>query len=69
MKYVHDLPRKVREIPTEWIPMSDGSRLAARILLPEDAHSNPVPANLDAFEADTRVLTKTWTARVPRKWV
>ena len=27
--------------------MSDGCRLAARILLPEDAHSNPVPAILE----------------------
>ena len=47
MKYVHDLPRKVREIPTAWIPMPDGCRLAARILLPEDAESNPVPAILE----------------------
>jgi uncharacterized protein len=40
-------PRKVREIEHVWIPMSDGTRLAARIWLPEDAEQNPVPAILE----------------------
>lgn len=30
-----------------WIPMPDGSRLAARIILPIDAAANPVPAVLE----------------------
>ena len=30
-----------------WIPMSDGTRLAARIWLPEDAEDDPVPAILE----------------------
>jgi len=34
-------------IPHEWIPMSDGCRLAARIWLPEDAERQPVPAVLE----------------------
>jgi uncharacterized protein len=42
-----DFPRKVREIEHVWIPMSDGTRLAARIWLPEDAEQNPVPVILE----------------------
>lgn len=30
-----------------WIPLRDGTRLAARIFLPEDARSHPVPAVLE----------------------
>ena len=44
-----DLPRRVREIPNVWIPLSDGCRLAARIWLPEDADASPVPALLEAI--------------------
>jgi putative CocE/NonD family hydrolase len=42
-----DFPRRVREIEHTWIPLSDGCRLAARIWLPEDAESDPVPAVLE----------------------
>jgi predicted acyl esterase len=44
MRVVENFPRKVREIVTTFIPMSDGVKLAARIWLPEDAEKNPVPA-------------------------
>ncbi|MCF8024772.1 MAG: hypothetical protein K9K82_04725 [Desulfobacteraceae bacterium] len=47
MNIVDSFPRPVREIANEWIPLSDGCRLAARIRLPEDAERNPVPAILD----------------------
>ena len=47
MRIVDDFPRHVREIATEWIPLSDGCRLAARIWLPEDAAEDPVPAILE----------------------
>jgi uncharacterized protein len=47
MKVVTDLPRKVRRIDHVWIPLSDGTRLGARIWLPEDAESDPVPAILE----------------------
>ena len=40
-------PRKVREIANIWIPMSDGTRIAARMWLPEDAEDNPVPVLMD----------------------
>jgi len=47
MSVVSSFPRQVREIETCWIPLSDGTRLAARIWLPEDALQDPVPAILE----------------------
>jgi len=47
MKTVKNFPRAIREIMTDWIPMPDGTRLAARIWLPVDAETNPVPAVLE----------------------
>ena len=38
-----------REIENVWIPMPDGARLAARVWIPEDAASRPVPAILEAI--------------------
>lgn len=40
-------PNKVREIENIWIPMSDGTRLAARLWLPEGAEEDPVPCILN----------------------
>jgi putative CocE/NonD family hydrolase len=37
----------VREIENLWIPLADGTRLAARVWLPEDAERAPVPALLE----------------------
>ena len=42
-----DFPHRVREIENAWLHLSDGTRLAARIWLPEDAEENPVPAILE----------------------
>ena len=39
--------RRVRELRNVWIPLSDGTRLSARIWLPEDAEDDPVPALLE----------------------
>ncbi len=47
MRTVSAFPRKVREIENEWITLADGTRLAARIWLPEDAGDDPVPAILE----------------------
>ena len=44
---VDAFPRQVRTIEHCWIPMPDGTRLAARIWLPGDAESAPVPAVLE----------------------
>lgn len=42
-----EFPHTVREIENTWIPLSDGTRLAARIWLPVDADDTPVPAILE----------------------
>lgn len=47
MRTVTDFPRPVREIENLFIPLSDGTRLAARIWLPQDAEASPVPAILE----------------------
>ncbi len=47
MKIRSEFPREVREIEHAWIPLAGGTRLAARIWLPEDAESEPVPAILE----------------------
>ncbi|MGZ4431108.1 MAG: CocE/NonD family hydrolase, partial [Gaiellales bacterium] len=43
MRIVREFPRSVRLIENTWIPLSDGTRLAAKIWLPEDAEADPVP--------------------------
>ncbi|RFF26863.1 MULTISPECIES: CocE/NonD family hydrolase [unclassified Wenzhouxiangella] len=45
MKTIDELPRPIREDANVWIPMSDGTRLAARIWRPRDGE--PVPAILE----------------------
>ena len=40
-------PHPVRLLEHVWITLADGCRLAARIWLPEDADSEPVPAVLE----------------------
>ncbi len=46
-KVVSDFPHKIREVENDWIPLSDGTRLACRYWLPEDAEQNPVPAIME----------------------
>src|SRR5258708_33569150 len=46
---VTEFPRAVREIEHVLIPLKDGTRLAARIWLPEDAEQDPVPAILEVL--------------------
>jgi putative CocE/NonD family hydrolase len=53
-----DFPRAHTVIEHEWIPMSDGCRLAAKIWLPEDADNDPVPALLEYIP----YRTSDWTA-------
>ena len=44
---VTNFPKAVRVVEHILIPLKDGTRLAARIWLPEDAEQNPVPAILE----------------------
>ena len=47
MIHVDHFPHRVESIETVWIPLSDGSRLAARLWLPEGATEHPVPAVME----------------------
>jgi len=47
MEIVEDFPHRIRHIEHTWIPMTDGTRLAARIWMPVDAEARPVPAILE----------------------
>ena len=42
-----DYPRKIRLLDGVWIPLSDGCRLSAKVWLPVDAGTDPVPAILE----------------------
>ena len=42
-----DYPRKIRLLDGVWIRLSDGRRLSAKMWLPEDAGTDPVPAILE----------------------
>jgi uncharacterized protein len=42
-----EFPRTIRRVDHTWIPLADGTRLAARIWLPGDAEADPVPAILE----------------------
>jgi predicted acyl esterase len=44
---VTEFPHAVREIEHLWIPLSDGTRLSARVWLPKGAEADPVPAILE----------------------
>ncbi|XKE45928.1 CocE/NonD family hydrolase [Halomonas organivorans] len=56
MRIVETFPRRVMEEET-WIPMADGTRLAARIWRPVDADQHPVPAILEYLPYRKRDLT------------
>lgn len=47
MNVRHDFPHAIRTIEHTWITLEDGTRLAARIWLPESAEKDPVPALLE----------------------
>jgi len=47
IKTITEFPRKTREIADMRIPMPDGSYLSARVWMPVDAETNPVPAILE----------------------
>lgn len=62
-------PRSIWEIENTWISLADGTRLAARIWLPEDAETCPVPAILEYLPYRKRdgtavrdALTHPWMA-------
>ncbi len=57
MKTRQEFPREVKEIEHLSIPLSDGTRLAARMWLPVDADADPVPGILEYIPYRKRDLT------------
>lgn len=57
MRVVTALPHEVEEIEHLWIPMSDGTRLAARLWRPISAETEPVPAVVEMIPYRQRDLT------------
>src|SRR6476660_6014982 len=76
---VSDFPRAVRVIENTWITLSDGTRLAAKIWLPEAAEDEPVPGGARvlalpqarrhrcAGSAAVPVPGRPWLRRGPRR--
>jgi putative CocE/NonD family hydrolase len=58
MRIVEDLPTAVNIIENAWIPVGDGLRLAARLWLPADAETRPVPAILEYIPYRKRDSTR-----------
>jgi len=58
MRTVTEFPRRVRCIEHITLPGADGTRLAARIWLPEDAEDRPVPGILEYIPYRKRDLTR-----------
>ncbi|WP_022873410.1 CocE/NonD family hydrolase [Nesterenkonia alba] len=57
MRTVTSLPYEVEETEHLWIPMSDGTRLAARLWKPAAAEAEPVPGIVEAIPYRKRDLT------------
>ena len=47
MRVVEKLPHSIRVVENIFIPLKDGSRVAAKLWIPEDAEKNPVPAVME----------------------
>jgi len=58
-RVVHRFPRPVRQIENRFVTLADGCRLAARIWLPEDAETDPVPAILECIPYRKRDFTRS----------
>ncbi len=59
-----ELPYRYRSIENTWIPTRDGTRLAARIWLPELADEQPVPAVLEYIPYRKRDIKRTRDERI-----
>ena len=64
MPVITEFPCSIREIENEWIVLADGTRLAARIWMPQDAQVHPVPAILEYIPYRKREATAARDALV-----
>jgi len=58
LKTVRVFPCRIKCIENVWIPMRDGKKLAARLWLPRDAESKPVPAIIEYIPYRKRDFTR-----------
>ncbi|TMA24957.1 MAG: CocE/NonD family hydrolase, partial [Deltaproteobacteria bacterium] len=58
MSVAPSFPHGVREIEHTWIPLRDGTRLAARLWLPESAAQSPAPAVIEYIPYGKRIGTR-----------
>ncbi len=58
MTIINEYPRSIQAIEHTWIPLPDGTRLAARMWRPTDAEENPVPAILEYIPYRKRDFTR-----------
>ncbi|WP_372987812.1 CocE/NonD family hydrolase [Marinobacter sp.] len=60
LKTVHpdSLPHRIETVENVWIPLADGSRLAARLWRPVSARQQPVPAIVEYIPYRKRDLTR-----------
>jgi hypothetical protein len=59
MRYVDSLPHQVRQDEHVWVPLPDGTRLAARIWRPVDSDAEPVPGILEYIPYRQRDLSSS----------
>ncbi|MCB2174053.1 CocE/NonD family hydrolase, partial [bacterium] len=59
MKIIREFPHQIKKIENVWIPMPDGVRLAARLWLPRDSETTPVPAILEYIPYRKRDSTRS----------
>ena len=57
MRTLTSLPFPIEETEHLWIPLSDGTRLAARLWKPVDAEAQPVPGIVEMIPYRKRDLT------------
>jgi uncharacterized protein len=58
VRVVDTFPHRIQSLEHVWIPMSDGCRLGARLWLPENAESDPVPAVVEYIPYRKRDSTR-----------
>ncbi len=57
MRVVEKLPQSIRVVENIFIPLKDGSKVAAKLWIPEDAEKNPVPVIMEYIPYRKRDFT------------
>ena len=64
MRVVEKLPQSIRVVENIFIPLKDGSKVAAKLWMPEDAEKNPVPVVIEYIPYRKRDFTARRDAQV-----